>query len=504
MAHSFAFGMWSFVIVTLQQGATAVNGELIAVLEYLHKEKGIDREILIQAVEASLLSACRKGVKHAKNLSVVVDRKTGKIRTFAEYLVVEVVQDPDAEWTPEKAKTVKPDAALGESVKVEVTPENFGRIAAQTAKQIIIQKIREAEREIVYNEYKNREGDLVTGIVRRYEHGNVIGDLGKTEAVLPYKEKCPTEDYAVGSRIRGLITSVKTSARGPEILLSRATTELVRKLFHLEVPEISGGTVEIKAIAREAGYRTKIAVWSADEKVDCVGACVGMRGSRVKNIVRELSGEKIDIVRWDEEIAKFVENALSPAKLREITVNDKDSSVLVKVEDDQLSLAIGKKGQNVRLTSKLTGWKVDVRKAGGEVTKEEVERKIFGIPQDIEQAKSILTNIPGIGPKTAKALVEAGFTDLAGLLAAEAGDLVKVPGIGEKSAKKILEAAAKFKKAHGKKSSAKSAKDDTSAQAGETVSAAEENPSPSATPQPETTGPQADEKGSQEKDNSPA
>lgn len=428
-----------------------MNGELIAVLDYMQREKGIDREILIQAVEASLLSACRKGIKQAKNLAVVIDRKTGKIRTLAEYLVVEVVQDPEAEMTLAAAKRHNPEVKIGESVKFEVTPENFGRIAAQTAKQIIIQKIREAEREIVFNEYKDREGDLVTGIVRRYEHGSVIVDLGKTEAILPYKEKCPSEDYAVGTRIRGMVTSVKTTAKGPEITISRATPNLIKKLFELEVPEINNGTVQIKSIAREAGYRTKIAVWSADEKVDCVGACVGMRGSRVKNIVRELNGEKIDIVRWDENIGKFVENALSPAKLREIVVNKDDNSVIVKVEDDQLSLAIGKKGQNVRLTSKLTGWKVDVKKTGGESTRAEVERRIFGIPQGIEQAKSLLENIPGIGPKTAKVLVEAGFTDLAGLLAAEVGDLTKVPGIGAKTATKILEAAANFKKSHGKK-----------------------------------------------------
>ncbi len=429
-----------------------MNGELISVLDYIQREKGIDREILIQAVEASLLSACRKGVKQAKNLAVVIDRKTGKIRTLAEYLVVEEVKEPDAEMTLEKAKTHESEAKIGDVIKIEVTPDNFGRIAAQTAKQIIIQKIREAEREIVFNEYKGREGDLVTGIVRRYEHGNVIVDLGRAEAILPYKEKCPSEDYAVGTRLRGLIISVKTTAKGPEIVLSRATPDLVKKLFDLEVPEINSGTVLIKSIAREAGYRTKIAVWSADEKVDCVGACVGMRGARVKNIVRELNGEKIDIVRWDENIGKFVENALSPAKLREIVVNKEDSSVIVKVDDDQLSLAIGKKGQNVRLTSKITGWKVDVKKAGGETTKAEIERRIFGIPQGMEQAKSLLVNIPGIGPKTAKALVEAGFTDLAGLLAAEVEDLAKVPGIGPKTAKKILDAATQFKKSHGKKS----------------------------------------------------
>ncbi len=427
-----------------------MNGELIAVLDYLHREKGIDREVLIQAVEASLLSACRKGVKQAKNLSVEVDRKTGKIRTLAEYLIVETVNEPDTEMTLADARRHKANAQLAETVKIEVTPENFGRIAAQTAKQIIIQKIREAEREIVFNEYKGREGDLVTGIVRRYEHGNVVVDLGKTEALLPYKEKSPTEDYAVGSRVRGLIIGVKTTAKGPEITLSRATPNLVKKLFDMEVPEISSGTVQIKSIAREAGYRTKIAVWSADEKVDCVGACVGMRGQRVKNIVRELNGEKIDIVRWDEDIQKFVENALSPAKLRELQINKEDSSVVVKVEDDQLSLAIGKKGQNVRLTSKLTGWKVDVKKAGGEMSKAEVERRIFGVPQDVEQAKDQLAKIPGVGPKMAKALVEAGFTDLAGLLAAEAEDLTKVEGIGEKMAKKILESAAALKKS-GKK-----------------------------------------------------
>ncbi|MFC2149559.1 transcription termination factor NusA [Candidatus Auribacterota bacterium] len=431
-----------------------MNGDLIAVLDYLEREKGIQRETLILAIESSLLSAAKKSVSIAKDVIIEVDRKTLKIRAFGEYTVAAKVKDSTEEITAEDAKDIDPKAKVGDRVKVEVTPKNFGRIAAQTAKQIIIQKIREAERDIIFNEYKERVGEIVTGIVRRYDHGNVVVDLGKTEAVMPYNEKCPIEDYPIGSRLRAYIVSVNTGAKGPEIIVSRSHPNFVKKLFELEVPEIFDETVVVKAIAREAGYRTKLAVYSDDEKVDPVGACVGMRGSRVKNIVNELNGEKIDIIPWSDDLAEFVKNALSPAKIKKIELNEKEKSVVVIVEADQLSLAIGKKGQNVRLTSKIAGLKVDVKKVdeieGGldleKTTKAATQKKAQKLEGAIEKAAEQLIEVLGVGKKTALSLVEAGFTSIDGLMEAEPSDLCSLEGIGEKTAEKIIEKAKKLKK----------------------------------------------------------
>jgi len=433
-----------------------MNGDLIAVIDYLEREKGIDREVLIQAIEQSLVSAARKSVNSAHEVAIEVDRKTLKIKAVAEFTVVEKVENSMMEISLPKAKEIDPKAKLGDVLKVEVTPKNFGRIAAQTAKQVIIQKIREAERDIIFNEYKDRAGDIVNGIVRRFEHGNIIVDLGRVEAVMPYNEKCPLEDYPIGSRVRAYIVSVKSSAKGPEIIISRSHPNFVKRLFELEVPEIYDGTVEVKGIAREAGYRTKIAVYSTDEKVDPVGACVGMRGARVKNIVNELNGEKIDIVPWSDELAKYVENALSPAKIKHIQINKDDKSVMVIVEPDQLSLAIGKKGQNIRLTAKLVSLKIDVKKSdefegkiespaagGSEAPVETVKAgKLAGA---IEQAVENLCKIPGVGKKVAQSLVEAGFTSLDGLVEADPKDLSSIPGIAEKKAEKIVDSAKKMK-----------------------------------------------------------
>lgn len=418
-----------------------MNSELLAVLEHMERERGIDRETLIKAVESALLSASKKSVSPAKDLRIEIDRKTCVIRAFARVQVVERVVAPHDEITLSNATRIKPDAKLGDTLDIEVTPKNFGRIAAQTAKQAILQKIREAERTKVYDEYKGRVGDIVSGTVRRFERGDVILALdGFAEAVMPAKEKVPTEEYQVGDKIRALVMSVETSNSGAVIILTRANPEFVRRLFELEVSEINDHTVEIRGIAREPGFRSKIAVQSRDEKVDPVGACVGMRGMRVKNIVRELSGEKIDIVRWHEDIKQYVANALQPAKLTRVTADETTRTVNVVVAADQLSLAIGKKGQNARLTSKLTGWRVDIEREAADVSFEE----------KVAKAIAELAAVEGIGPEKAEALVQAGFLTLEGILAADIADLEAVEGFDAAAAASVHRAAeAGYERKHG-------------------------------------------------------
>src|SRR6478672_6507604 len=339
-----------------------MNSEFIAMLDYLERERGIKREILIEAVSNALLSASKKSVGASRDLHIDIDAKTGEIRALANLLVAEKVSNPQDEISLEKARKIKPDAQIGETVEVEVTPRNFGRIAAQTAKQAMMQRIRQAEKEMIYEEFKDRAGEIVSGTVRRFDRSDVILDLGKFEAIMPQRERVVVEDYNVGNRLRAYVVAVDNGIRGPEIIVSRSHPNFVRRLFELEVSEIADGTVEIRGIAREAGYRTKIAVWSANEKVDPVGACVGMRGSRVKNIVRELNNEKVDIIRWSSDVKEFVLEALKPAKIKSITLDDHKKVVHIKVDEDQLSLAIGKRGQNARLTMRLTGWEVSIEK----------------------------------------------------------------------------------------------------------------------------------------------
>ena len=407
--------------------------ELQQVFEFIERERGIDRETLLNAVETALLKASKKAVSPARELRIAIDRKTFEIRAFARVQVVENVREPHDQITLPAAKRIRADAKLGDFFEIEVTPKNFGRIAAQTAKQTILQEIRNAEKAKVYKEYKDRPGDIVSGTVRGFERSDVLVDLGRAEAVMPSRERVPTEEYQIGDRIRALLLSVEERPGGPELILSRSAPEFVRKLFALEVAEINDNTVEIKAIAREPGYRTKLAVFSNDQKVDPVGACVGMRGLRVKNIVRELSGEKIDIVRWNEDIKTFVTNALSPAKLLRLSVDEETGTVNVVVASDQLSLAIGKKGQNARLTSKLTGWRIDITKDEGDISFEE---KVAGA---IEK----LAKIEGIGKEHAEKLVHAGFLTPEGIVAAEVSDLASVEGFDEQSAEAVHAAAEK-------------------------------------------------------------
>ncbi|RMF86985.1 MAG: transcription termination/antitermination protein NusA [Nitrospinota bacterium] len=338
-----------------------MNKELLQVLEQIEHEKGIDRKTLIEAMEAAILSASKKRFGSAENVRVVFDESSGEFRLFSTKTVVTQVTDPATEISLDQARQIDAEVELGEEVDVPLDIVDFGRIAAQTAKQVIIQRVREAEREIVYNEYKGKEGELVNGIVQRIERGGIIIDLGKTEALLPVREQSPRETFKRGDRIRAYIIEVRRQGSGPQIIVSRTHPGLLERLFEMEVPEIYEGIVEIKGAVREPNGRAKIAVYSHDKEVDPVGACVGMRGIRVQAVVQELRGEKIDIVQWTEDPVTFVCNALSPAKVKRVEVDEANRSMLVIVDDDQLSLAIGKKGQNVRLAAKLTKWKLDIK-----------------------------------------------------------------------------------------------------------------------------------------------
>lgn len=338
-----------------------MNIEFIEALDQIEKEKGISKEILLEAIEAALVSAYKKNYGTAQNVKVNIDRATGEVKVFSQKTVKEEVKDPLLEINLVEAKKVNPLAKIGDIISIEVTPQKFGRIAAQTAKQVVMQRIKEAERNIIYEEFAGRETDLVTGTVQRHDKKNVIIDLGKTEVILPPNEQVPTETYNQGDRIKVYILEVRKTTKGPVIVVSRSHPGLVKRLFELEVPEIYEGIVEIKSIAREAGSRTKVAVHSRDENVDPVGACVGPKGARVQAVVEELKGEKIDIIKWSKNAAEFISNALSPAKVLSVEVEEDNKIARVLVPENQLSLAIGKEGQNARLAAKLTGWKIDIK-----------------------------------------------------------------------------------------------------------------------------------------------
>jgi len=329
--------------------------------EQLGKEKGIAPEILFDAIEAALISAYKRNFGSAQNVMVSLDRLTGEIHVYARKNVVEEVTDSRLEMSLAEAKSIDPRYGLEDIIEVEVTPKDFGRIAAQTAKQVVVQRIREAERGIIYEEFSNRESDILTGIVQRMEQKNVFIDLGKAEAILAPSEQIAGETYRHGDRLKTYIIEVKKTTKGPQILVSRTHPGLLKRLFELEVPKIHDGVVEIKSVAREPGLRSKIAVHSRDENVDPVGSCVGHKGMRVQTIVNELKGEKIDIVKWSVDPAKYISNALSPAKVVSVEVNEAEKISKVIVPDYQLSLAIGKEGQNARLAAKLTGWKIDIK-----------------------------------------------------------------------------------------------------------------------------------------------
>jgi N utilization substance protein A len=338
-----------------------MNIEFLEALKDLEREKGIAVNILLEAIEAALLSAYKRNFGSLQNARIHIDREMGDYKVFSQRTVSEQVEDVRLEISLEEAQQLDPRYELGDIVEAEVTPRNFGRIAAQTAKQVVVQRIREAERNIIFEEFANREGDIVNGIVQRIEQKNVFIELGKTEAILVPSEQMPGEDYRQSSRIKAYIVEVRKTTKGPQILVSRTHPGLLKRLFELEVPELQDGVVELKAVAREAGFRSKIAVYSRDENVDPVGACVGPKGMRVQNIVNELNGEKIDIIKWNSDPSKFVASSLSPAKVVAVEVWEEEKVARVIVPDYQLSLAIGKEGQNARLAAKLTGWKIDIK-----------------------------------------------------------------------------------------------------------------------------------------------
>ncbi|MGA2286737.1 MAG: transcription termination factor NusA [Dehalococcoidia bacterium] len=338
-----------------------MKSDFLMAITQLAAEKNLPKEMVLEAVEAALASAYKKDNLATSNVVVRIDRETGVVRVYTRKTVVEEVADARIEMTPQEARSLKPDAVLGDTVDIETAAHDGGRIAAQTAKQVVLQRLREAEREVVYEEYSGKEGDIVSGMVQRFEGKNVIIDLGKAEAVLPPSEQVKTEHYRPGQRLKLYLLEVIKSAKGPQVTLSRTHKNLLRRLFELEVPEIFKGTVELRSIAREPGHRSKVAVYSSQEGIDPVGACVGLRGIRIQNIVNELGGERIDVVQWDSDAGRFVANALSPAQVLGVSVDATENTASVVVPDRQLSLAIGKEGQNARLAAKLTGWRIDIR-----------------------------------------------------------------------------------------------------------------------------------------------
>ncbi len=383
------------------------NAELIKAIHQLEEEKGLSKDVLIEAIEAALLSAYKKNFgSAAQNIRIELDRETGEQHVFSVRTIVETVTDPNAEVPLAEAQGWDAESQVGDIVEVEVTPRDFGRIAAQTAKQVIVQRIREAERDMVYKEFRDREGDIVTGTVQRVERRNVYMDLGRIEAVLPPTEQVPREGYRQNDRVKAYVVEVKQGTRGPQIVVSRTHPGLLKRLFEIEVPEIYEGIVEIKAIAREAGARSKVAVVSRDRNVDAVGSCVGPKGSRVQSIVDELRGEKIDIVPWASDSAIFVASALSPAKVIRVQITDETKTALVIVPDNQLSLAIGKEGQNARLAAKLTGWRIDIKSESQ--IKEQEAKKIFADLPPEEETPAAADSSPAQGAEPAPVGAEPG------------------------------------------------------------------------------------------------
>ncbi|MEK6691655.1 MAG: transcription termination factor NusA [Nitrospirota bacterium] len=419
-----------------------MNHELIQLLEQISKERGISKESLAETIESALLSAARK--KYGpQNIKIHLDPKTGNMDVVSIKKVVEGITNPQTEISVEEAKKIDPDKVPEDEIEIKLNFKDLGRIAAQTAKQVILQKVKEAEREIIFNEFKKKEGQTVHGVILRQEKGAYIVDLGKTEGILPVKEQIPREGFRRGDRVRAYILEVRDSTKGPQIILSRTHPNFVARLFEMEVPEIYEGIIEIKVVVREAGDRAKIGVFSRDPEVDPVGACVGLKGSRVQSVVRELRGEKIDIIPWTDDPRVLISKALSPATIEKVGINKENKSALVVVSDQQLSLAIGKKGQNVRLAAKLTGWDIDIISTE-EYEKEkaaEAEREMEAAIGKEQAKMTPLTMLSGVGDKTATLLEEAGYKTVEDVVSLSIESLKAIPGVGEKTAQKIIKGA---------------------------------------------------------------
>jgi len=389
-----------------------MSSEILSVLEYMEKEKGIPRADMISTITNALKTAAQKGVNSGQELKIDINPKNGQLHAWAVVKVVDSVSNPKTEVHVEKAQALKAGAVIGDLIEKEIDPSTLGRIAAQTARQAVMQRLRQFEKDRIYDDFKDQVGNIVTGTVRRRERNDLYVDLGKAEAIMPGKEQVPGEEYQPGERIRCLLVEIQSTPRGPEIILSRASPKFVRRLFELEVTEVADGTVKIEAFAREPGYRTKIAVTSSDPKVDPVGACVGARGARVKTIVRELGGEKIDIIKYYADPKEMIIEALKPAVPREIVLDDKTHRILLKVATDDLAIAIGRKGQNARLTSRLIGWRLDIE-----------EFRAVGADPEGDAKRKLVASL-GIAEPISLRLVKAGFVSLELFEGVEADDLV--------------------------------------------------------------------------------
>ena len=415
-----------------------MTSEIQVLFEYYEKEKGIPRDTMVEALSTALLSAARKSVGPARELRVDVNPDKGDIVAVAKLIASDNVKSPYEEISMEIARKINPEAQLGDEIEVKVTPKDFGRIAAQTARQTMMQQLRIAEKAMIYDEFKDRAGDIVGGTVRRFDKSDVMVDLGKFEGTMPSRERVTTDQYSIGDRIRAYVVAVENGSRGPEIILSRSHPNFVRRLFEFEVSEIADQTVEIRGIAREPGFRTKVAVYSADPKVDPVGACVGLRGARVKNIVRELNNEKVDIIRWSEDLTEFVTDALNPAIIRSIEIDEAEKQVRVTVDEEELSKAIGRRGQNARLTSRLLGWDVQIEKDSSKT--EIFEKRV------IDAANEFVSKIGEevIDTDTAIKLVKGGIVNLEFFSMVDVSDVADILEGDSEAAQKICEAAKKI------------------------------------------------------------
>src|SRR5512143_864773 len=405
-------------------------------IEQISKEKNIDPKVIIEAIEDAMVAASRKFYKTNEDINARFDPETGTVEIFAVRRVVETGENPNLEISLAEAKEIDDSLAVDDTVELPKPMDVLGRIAAQTAKQVILQTVREAERQNIYNDYAQKIGEMVNGVVKRFEGPDIIVDIGKTEALLPLREQSRAETYKQGERVRAVIVKVLPVAKGPQVILSRTDSQLLLRLFEMEIPEIYDGTIVVKSAVHEPGDRAKVAVASLDRDVDPVGACVGMKGSRINAIIRELRGEKIDIVQWSDDPAHYAANALNPAKISKVLVIDPaEKRMEVIVEEQQQSLAIGKKGQNVRLASKLIGWQIDVK------SEEQKKQEVLSVMESLTSSSTSLGELEGVGERTIEKLREAGIENVERILDLGEAGLIEIPGIGEKTAAKIMEAA---------------------------------------------------------------